>query len=99
MDQWMLESLRHVGDEALSAIAWGDLGGVPIYTRHGYERIQHITLTREEANFLGQIGSATLAEMAAALRIAPERAQQILFRFLSLEIFEYWPAAVLRGEL
>jgi CheY-like chemotaxis protein len=64
MDDWMLESLRHVGEDALSAIAWGDLGGVPIYTRHGYERIQNITLTREEANFLSQIGTSTLAGMA-----------------------------------
>ncbi len=98
MDAWMLESLRHVGDQALSALAWGDLSGVPIYTRHGYERIQQIKLTREEANFLGQVGSSTLAEMATAVKISPERAQEILFRFLSLEIFEYWPAAVLRGE-
>lgn len=99
VDQWMLEGLRHVGEEALSAIAWGDLGGVPIYTRHGYERIQSLTLTREEANFLSQIGSSTLAEIATTLKVTPERAQQILFRFLSLEIFEYWPAAVLRGEV
>lgn len=99
VDQWLLESLRHVGEDALSAIAWGDLGGVPIYTRHGYERIQNLTLTREEANFLGQVGSATLAEMAETLKITPERAQEILFRFLSLEIFEYWPAAILRGEV
>jgi CheY-like chemotaxis protein len=99
MDEWMLESLRNVGDDALSAIAWGDLGGVPIYTRHGYERIQHITLTREEANFLSHIGTSTLAEIAVAMKATPERAQEILFRFLSLEIFEYWPAAILRGEV
>ena len=99
MDEWMLESLRFVGEDALSAIAWGDLGGVPIYTRHGYERIQHITLTREEANFLSQIGTSTLAEIAEKMNATPERAQEILFRFLSLEIFEYWPAAILRGEV
>ncbi len=99
MDEWMLETLRHVGDEALSAIAWGDLSGVPIYTRHGYERIQHITLTREEANFLSHIGINTLAEIAVQMKATPERAQEVLFRFLSLEIFEYWPAAILRGEV
>lgn len=99
MDEWMLESLRYVGEDALSAIAWGDLGGVPIYTRHGYERIQHITLTREEANFLSQIGTNTLAEIAEKMGATPEHAQEILFRFLSLEIFEYWPAAILRGEV
>ena len=99
VDQWMLESLRHVGDEALSAMAWGDLGGVPIYTRHGYERVQGLMLTKEEAKFLSQVGPSTLAEMASAIGISPERAQQILFRFMRLEIFEYWPAAILRGEV
>ena len=97
-DEWMLETLRCIGDEALHAMAWGDLSGVPIYTRDGYERIQQISVTEEEAAFLGQIGDQTLSEMSRALQISPERGQQLLYRFLCLGIFEYWPAALLRGD-
>jgi CheY-like chemotaxis protein len=97
-DQWMLQTLRHVGDECLSALAWGDLTGIPIYSRDGYERIPHIAITAEEAKFLGQIGDSTLIEMANQLSIPPEKAQRLLYRFLCLGIFEYWPAALFRGE-
>jgi len=94
MDEWMLSSLRHVGDECLSAIAWGDFTGIPIYTREGYERISQIPVTEEEASFLSQIGETTLAGIAERLSITIERAQRILYRFLCLGIFEYWPAAL-----
>jgi hypothetical protein len=97
-DEWMLESLRCIGDEALHAMAWGDLSGVPIYTREGYERIQQIAVTEEEAVFLGQIGDQSLSQMTDALQISADRGQQILYRFLCLGIFEYWPAALLRGD-
>jgi hypothetical protein len=60
MDDFLLESLPLVGDECLSAIAWGDLTGVPIYTRAGYERIQNVTLSREEARFLSQVAPRPL---------------------------------------
>ena len=94
VDEWMLGSLRHVGDECLSAIAWGDLTGIPIYSRDGYERIPQIPVTDEEASFLRQIGETTLAGIAQRLSITGERAQRILYRFLCLGIFEYWPAAL-----
>jgi CheY-like chemotaxis protein len=94
VEDWMLSSLRHVGDECLDAIAWGDLTGIPIYTREGYERISQIPVTEEEALFLGQIGEVTLQGIANRLSISAERAQRILYRFLCLGIFEYWPAAL-----
>lgn len=98
IDEWMLESLRHVGEETLSAIAWGDLGGIPIYTRDGYERIQQITVNEEEARFLSNVGDITLSEMSHLAKLSVEQAQQILYRFLCLNIFEYWPSAILRRE-
>lgn len=94
VDEWMLASLRHVGDECLSAMAWGDLSGIPIYTREGYERISQIPVTEEEASFLSQIGETTLGGIAERLSLSSERAQRILYRFLCLGIFEYWPAAL-----
>jgi hypothetical protein len=36
--------------------------------------------------------------MASQQGFTQERAQQILFRFLSLQIFEYCPAPLLRGD-
>jgi len=98
IDEWMLESLRHVGEETLSAIAWGDLGGIPIYTRDGYERIQQIAVNEDEAKFLSNVGDITLSEMSKLANLTEEQAQQILYRFLCLNIFEYWPTAILRRE-
>jgi hypothetical protein len=94
VDEWMLASLRHVGNECLSAIAWGDLSGIPIYSRDGYERIPQIPVTEEEASFLAHIGETTLTGIAERVTISSERAQRILYRFLCLGIFEYWPAAL-----
>jgi CheY-like chemotaxis protein len=100
VDERLLCSIRMVGlENQQSAIAWGDSAGIPIYTRDGYERIQHVSVNQEEADFLGQVGDATIAEIAQRVGRTPERVQQVLFRFLCLRIFEYWPAALLRGQV
>lgn len=98
MSDWAMESLRWVGEEAQSAMAWGNSSGIPAYTRRGYERIQEIPLNDEEIAFAGLIGPTnSLDQIAASMQIDIEAAQRILFRFLCLEIFEYWPASLLRA--
>ncbi|HSI84473.1 MAG: PleD family two-component system response regulator [Candidatus Methylacidiphilales bacterium] len=100
MDEWSIESLRFVGEEALTAHAWGDFTGIPVYTRRGYERIQHIPLNDDEIAFVSQVnGTNTLSEIVQLLNIPIEAGQQILFSMLCLEIFDYWPAAALRGQV
>jgi twitching motility two-component system response regulator PilH len=96
--EWAMETLRRVGSESASAMAWGEPTGIPAYTRRGYERIQQIPLNDEEVAFAALIGPTTsLAQIADSLQIDTETAQRILHRFLCLEIFDYWPASLLRA--
>ena len=96
IDEWAMEGLRLVGDDALSAIAWGDLTGIPAFTRGGYERVQHLPLLEEEMQFAAEVdGTASLIEIADVLRMPVEAAQLILYRFLVLEILDYWPESLL----
>lgn len=97
VSEWALESLREVGEDSSSAHAWGEGSGVPAYTRSGYERIQHIPLNEEEVALASLVDSARpLAEIARQMNVPTGKAESILFRFMCLEIFDYWPASVLR---
>lgn len=98
MSEWAMESLRFVGSESGSAMAWGEPTGIPAYTRRGYERIQQIPLNDEEVAFASLIGPTTsLAQIASSMQIDTDTAQRILHRFLCLEILDYWPASLLRA--
>lgn len=98
MSEWAMESLRFVGDDFRSAMAWGEPTGIPAYTRKGYERIQQIPLSDEELAFAGLISPTTsLARIATGMRTDVDSAQRVLHRFLCLEIFDYWPASLLQA--
>jgi CheY-like chemotaxis protein len=98
MSEWAMESLRFVGDDFRSAMAWGEPTGIPAYTRKGYERIQQIPLSDEELAFASNISpNHSLATIAGNLKTDVDQAQRILHRFLCLEIFDYWPASLLQG--
>lgn len=98
MSEWAMESLRFVGDDFRSAMAWGEPTGIPAYTRKGYERIQLIPLSDEELAFAGHINPThSLAKIAGTMKTDVDQAQRILHRFLCLEIFDYWPASLLQG--
>jgi CheY-like chemotaxis protein len=98
MSEWAMETLRYVGDEFRSAMAWGEPTGIPAYTRKGYERIQQIPLSEEELAFAGLISpTASLAKIASGMGTDVDRAQRVLHRFLCLEIFDYWPASLLQA--
>lgn len=95
--EWGMESLRRLGDEFLSAHAWGEPTGLPAYTRKGYERIQTLQLTDEEHAFAECVHPKnSLADIAQRTKTTVADAQRILHRFLCLEILDYWPAALLR---
>ncbi|HEX5218929.1 MAG TPA: response regulator [Verrucomicrobiae bacterium] len=98
MSEWAMETLRYVGNDFRSAMAWGEPTGIPAYTRKGYERIQQIPLSDEELAFAGLISPTnSLAKIAEGMRVDVDTAQRILHRFLCLEIFDYWPASLLQA--
>jgi CheY-like chemotaxis protein len=98
MSEWAMETLRFVGDDFRSAMAWGEPTGIPAYTRKGYERIQQIPLSDEELAFAGLISpTSSLAKIAEGMGTDVDSAQRVLHRFLCLEIFDYWPASLLQA--
>ena len=94
-DSFALESLRLVGAECLVTFDTNSATGTPAYTSSGYKRIQNISLNEEEISFANQVilGGQSLNAIATASGMDIGMAHRILFRFLNLEIFDYWPAA------
>ncbi|NJK92084.1 MAG: hypothetical protein HC904_09805 [Blastochloris sp.] len=93
-DDFALETLRLVGPECMTALNWGAPSGVPAYTRAGYERVQQLPLNEEEVAFANHVvtGGQSLEAIASAANMDLETAHRVLFRFLALEIFDYWSA-------
>jgi hypothetical protein len=92
VDDWALESLRLVRnlDQPLSF----EPASIPAYTKDGYERIQKLRLTADEAQFASQFnGVRSVQQIAKNLRLDLKSAHLMLFRFLALEIVECWPAS------
>jgi len=89
---WVLETLRLVEDPVQPASF--DPTSIPAYTKDGFERIQRLKLTADEAQFASQFnGARSVQQIAKNLRLDLKSAQQVLFRFLALEIVECWPGS------
>jgi hypothetical protein len=89
---WALETLRLVENPEQPASF--DPTSIPAYTRDGFERIQKLKLTSDEAQFGSQFnGARSVQQIAKNLRLDLKTARQLLFRFLALEIVECWPAS------
>ena len=89
---WALETLRLVED--IDEIAHFEPASIPAYTKDGFERIQKLKLTPDEAQFASQFnGSRSVQQIAKNLRLDLKSARQMLFRFVALEIVECWPAS------
>ena len=89
---WALETLRLVQnpDQPVSF----DPTAIPAYTKEGFERVQRLKLTSDEAQFASQFnGARSVQQIAKNLRLDLKSARQLLFRFLALEIVECWPAS------
>jgi hypothetical protein len=91
VDDWALETLRFVQDP--SPVTF-DPGSIPAYTKNGFERVQKLKLTSDEAQFASQFnGARSVQQIAKNLRLDLKSARLTLFRFLALEIVECWPAS------
>ncbi|PYK10096.1 MAG: hypothetical protein DME65_10735, partial [Verrucomicrobia bacterium] len=80
---------EHIGDAAHFEPA-----SIPAYTKEGFDRIQKLNLTSDEAQFASQFnGTRSVQQIAKNLRLDLKSARQMLFRFVALEIVECWPAS------
>ena len=89
---WALETLRLVQnpDQPPSF----EPTSIPAYTKNGFERVQKLKLTSDEAQFASQFnGARSVQQIAKNLRLDLKSARQLLFRFLALEVVECWPAS------
>ena len=92
VDDWTLETLRFVHN--LDPQATFEPTSIPAYTRDGFERVQKLKLTPDEAQFASQFnGARSVQQIAKNLRLDLKSARQMLFRFVALEIVECWPAS------
>jgi hypothetical protein len=92
VDDWALESLRFI--QNLGQHVNFDPTSIPAYTKDGFDRIQKLKLTSNEAQFASQFnGVRSVQQIAKNLRLDLKLARLTLFRFLALEIVECWPAS------
>ena len=90
VDDWSLETLRLVQNP--DQPKGFDPASIPSYTREGFDRVQKLKLTTDEAQFGSQFnGARSVQQIAKNLRLDLKSARQLLFRFLALEIVECWP--------
>jgi hypothetical protein len=88
---WAMETLRLVQNADQPGTF--DPASIPAYTKDGFERVQKLRLTSDEAQFASQFnGGRSVQQIAKNLRLDLKSARQLLFRFLALEIVECWPA-------
>ena len=96
VDEWIASTLRCIEVDDVPVPAQEDLAGIPAYTRDGYERIQRLNLTDLENAFASLVnGQRNLQSIAGRLRLSPESAYLLLFRFTMQEAMEYWPPAMI----
>jgi hypothetical protein len=89
---WALETLRLA--ENVDESAHFDPTSIPAYTKDGFERVQKLKLTPDEAQFASQFnGARSVQQIAKNLRLDLKSARQMLFRFVALEIVECWPGS------
>ena len=92
VDDWALESLRFVQD--ISEHIGFDPRTIPAYTKDGFDRVRKLQLTSDEAQFASQFnGMRSVQQIAKNLRLDLKLARLTLFRFVTLEIVECWPAS------
>ena len=86
---WALETLRLV-DNPEQPPGFNPTS-IPAFTKEGFERVQRLKLTSDEAQFASQFnGARSVQQIAKNLRFDLKSARQLLFRFLALEIVECW---------
>jgi len=93
VDDWSLETLRLVQNPDLPA--GFDPASIPAYSKEGFDRVQKLKLTSDEAQFASQFnGARSVQQIAKNLRLDLKSARQLLLRFVVLQIVECWPASI-----
>lgn len=89
---WALETLRLVENPEQPPNF--NPASIPGFTKDGFERVQRLKLTSDEAQFASQFnGARSVQQIAKNLRFDLKSARQLLFRFLALDIVECWPGS------
>src|SRR5438445_5002105 len=89
---WALETLRLIQNPDQPASF--DPTSIPAYTKDGFERVQRLKLTADEAQFASQFnGARSVQQIAKNLSLDLKSAQQLLFRLLAPELVECWPSS------
>jgi hypothetical protein len=92
VDDWSLETLRLVQNPDVPG--GFDPASIPAYSREGFDRVQKLKLTSDEAQFASQFnGARSVQQIAKNLRLDLKSARQLLFRFVVLQIVECWPSS------
>ena len=85
---WAMETLRLVQNADQPASF--DPTSIPAYTKDGFERVQRLKLTADEAQFASQFnGGRSVQQIAKNLRLDLKSAQQLLFRFLAVDAVDF----------
>jgi hypothetical protein len=94
VDDWSLETLRLAQNPEQPGSF--DPASVPAYTKDGFDRVQKLKLTSDEAQFGSQFnGARSVQQIAKNLRLDLKSARQLLFRFTALDIVECWPGSTI----
>jgi hypothetical protein len=92
VEDWALETLRLVQNPEPTEKF--DPSSIPAFTKEGFERVQKLKLSSDEAQFASQFnGARSVQQIAKNLRLDLKSARQLLFRFVALEIVECWPGS------
>jgi CheY-like chemotaxis protein len=97
-DNWVLVSLRHVRMDQLPLPLRIASNGSPVYTRRGTEIVQRLRLNDREARFASNVnGAESLLSLAKRTGVDMAEAQNIVFRFTTLGVMDYWTGGGLPG--
>jgi hypothetical protein len=98
-DNWVLVSLRHVRMDQLPLSLRVLSNGSPVYTRRGTEIVQRLRLNDREARFASNVnGAESLLSLAKRTGVDMPEAQNMVFRFTTLGVMDYWAGQALPGS-
>ncbi|MEI6871620.1 MAG: hypothetical protein WCL08_05000, partial [Verrucomicrobiota bacterium] len=97
-DNWVLVSLRHVGMAELPLELRITENGSPVYTRRGAEMVQRLRLSDHESRFASGVnGAESLLSLSKRTAVDLKEAREMVFRFVTLGIMDFWTGAGLPG--
>jgi hypothetical protein len=97
-DNWVLVSLRHVSMAELPLELRITENGSPVYTRRGAEMVQRLRLSDHESRFAAGVnGAESLLSLSKRTAVDLKEAREMVFRFVTLGIMDFWTGAGLPG--